>query len=72
MREYIVEYRMYLSDQVKNVKVIAKNKEDAYDHATYDLIPEKEGSIPYAAWVRSMICKNGDEKFFNTHEGMPY
>ena len=72
MKTYYVRYKMYSSDEAKWIKVSAKNKVDAYEKATYTLIPEKENGIPYSAWVDSVIYSNGRLQSFNTFEGNPY
>lgn len=72
MKAYYVYYRMHSTDDVHGIQVSAYNKEDAYDRGTYELIPEKEGSVPYSSWVHSVTYNNGNYKEFNTHEGMPY
>lgn len=72
MKSYYVEYKMYEADGVKGIGFLAKNKEDAYDKAVFEKIPEKEGSLPYSAWVHSVTYNNGNYKEFNTFEGLPY
>lgn len=72
MKTYYVNYRTCDSNEVKGIKVQAKNKEDAYDKAFYELIPQAEGELPYSAWVCSITYKNGSSKMFNTFEGKPY
>lgn len=71
MKAYYVKYRSSGYD-IKGVQVIAKNKEDAYDKAVYEEIPKREGSLPYSAWVYSVTYSNGNCKYFNTCEGLPY
>lgn len=71
MKAYTVQYRMIGSD-VKQISFLAKNRFDAYDKATYELIPEKEGEYPYSVWVSSVTYQNGNYKTFNTFEGNPY
>ena len=66
---YNVEYRMFAHDQVKSVDVIARNKEQAYQVATFEVIPEKEEMTPYSAWINSVTYKNGKTRFFNCFEG---
>ena len=56
----------------KKVYVPAKSKADAYDKATYDVIPFIEGTMPYSTWVESVTYQNGNYREFNTHEGKPY
>ena len=72
MKSYYVRYRMYQSDDVHGINIVAANKEDAYDKAVYEAISKKEGALPYSAWVDSVTYSNGKQKFFNTHEGKPY
>ena len=70
---YHIEYRLDGSwSEIKSVDVIASNKAEAYDLATYEAIPAKEGRIPYSAWVASVTYQNGNYKRFNTFEGNPY
>lgn len=70
MAAYYVEYR--IGQEVKGIDVLAKNKFDAYDKAVYELIPKREGEMPYAAWVCSVTYNNGNYRRFNTCEGLPY
>lgn len=72
MKAYWVEYKMYSSDKVKGIQVPADSKWDAYDRGTYELIPQKEGTLPYSSWVKSVTYNNGNYREFNTHEGKPY
>ena len=72
MKAYWIEYKMYGADAVKGIQVIANNKVDAWDKATYEAIPEREGEMPYSTWVYSVTYNNGNEKLFNTCEGLPY
>lgn len=72
MKAYYVRYKMYSADDVHGIQSPAKNKLDAYEKAVYTLIPEKEGSIPYSAWVSSVTYNNGNYREFNTFEGKPY
>lgn len=69
---YTVEYKMHMADEIKRVAVIASNKQDAWDKATYEAIPENEGTVPYSSWVSSVTYKNGNFRTFNTFEGNPY
>lgn len=68
---YSVRYNLFgqISDRVD---VLAPNKEEAYDKAVYEMIPEKEGGLPYSAWVESVTYQNGNYRQFNTFEGKPY
>ena len=72
MKAYYVRYKMYSADEVHWIQSPAENKLDAYEKAVYTLIPEKEGSIPYSAWVSSVTYNNGNYREFNTFEGNPY
>ena len=72
MKTYYINYKMYSADEVNGIQVLAENKEDAYDKAVYELIPQKEDELPYSAWVHSVVYKNGSSKMFNTFEGKPY
>ena len=72
MKAYFVKYRMSLYGDVRGVGLLAKSKTDAYDKAVYEEIPQKEGCIPYSAWVYSVTYNNGNCTRFNTHEGKPY
>ena len=69
---YCVEYRVYSTDVVNRIGLLAESKEDAYNKAVYELIPEKEGSIPYSAWVHSVTYQNGNMKVFKTIERKPF
>lgn len=70
MAAYYVKYRIGM--EVKGIDLLAKNKYDAYDKAFYELIPEREGEMPYSAWVYSVTYNNGNYRRFNTCEGLPY
>ena len=72
MRAYTVEYKMYAADKVHFVDLLAKDKADAWDKATYEVIPAKEGGRPYSSWVASVTYQNGNYRHFNTFEGNPY
>ena len=69
---YVVHYKMYAADTEKMIVVIADNKVDAYDQATWVKIPDKEHSYPYSSWVSSVTYNNGNYHMFNTFEGKPY
>lgn len=71
MNAYYVNYRL-CGGQIEGIGLLAKNKEDAYDTAVFELIPEKCGELPYSAWVSSVTYNNGNCHYFNTHEGKPY
>ena len=72
MKTYNVEYKLTWTNEVKNVDVLANNKEDAYDKAVYEEIPKREGEPPYSAWVNTVTYSNGKVKTFNNFEGNPY
>lgn len=72
MKKYTVEYTMTWSSEIRDIEVLANNKEDAYDKAVYEEIPTKEGEHAYSAWVYAVTFNNGNYRTFNTHEGMPY
>ena len=72
MKAYYIRYKMHQFDEEHGVDLLAANKADAYDKAIYEIIPQKEGSVPYSAWVCSVTYNNGNCKHFNTHEGKPY
>ena len=72
MKTYFVEYKMYNADRIHGIQTPAESKIDAYEKAVYTLIPEKEGGIPYSAWVHSVTYNNGNYREFNTFEGKPY
>lgn len=72
MKTYTVEYTLTHRAGIQTIDVKANNKEDAYDTAVFDDIPEKEGTYPYSAWVSSVTYNNGKVRYFNTCEGMPY
>ena len=69
---YTVAYREWRHAIEKHIDVIAVSKEDAYDKAVYEKIPENTGWLPYSAWVISVTYQNGNCKSFNTCEGLPY
>lgn len=69
---YTIQYKLHSADQVRQISLCAKNKPDAYDRAVYELIPEKEGTTPYSAWVHSVTYQNGNYRLFNNFEGNPY
>lgn len=69
---YYVKYKMFAADEVKGICAAARNKEQAYEYAVYELIRKKEGSLPYSAWVDGVTYSNGKVRLFNTHEGKRY
>lgn len=72
MNAYYVKYRLYSADKVRGIQVPANNKWEAYDKATFEMIPAKEGEHPYSSWVTSVTYNNGNCHRFNTSEGNPY
>lgn len=69
---YHIEYKLHSADKVRNLDVVAKNKAEAYDKATYEAIPEKEGTLPYSSWMVSVTYQNGNYRRFNNFEGNAY
>ena len=72
MNAYCVEYKMHPTDETHKICLLANNKADAYDKATYDLIPKNMEGIPYSSWVASVTYNNGNYRLFNNFEGKPY
>ena len=72
MKAYTVEYKMHPADKLKFVTVLAKSKEDAWEKATYEAIPEREGTMPYSSWTAAVTYQNGNYRQFNTFEGKPF
>lgn len=73
MQAYCVRYLVngtYETEKI--IQVPARNKAEAYEIATYDLIPKKEGKVPYASWVSSVTYNNGNVRYFNTCDGLAY
>lgn len=68
---YTVAYNLF-GQKKEKVDVIAQNKAEAYDIATFEIIPKEEGRLPYSAWVESVTYQNGNTRTFNTFEGNPY
>lgn len=68
---YTVAYNLF-GQKKEKVDVIAQNKAEAYDVATFEIIPKEEGRLPYSAWVESVTYQNGNTRTFNTFEGNPY
>ena len=67
---YTVEYVMSeFTAEVRHIDVPAKSKEEAYDKAYYELIPEIEPYSPYGAWVARVTYQNGNCREFNTFCG---
>lgn len=71
MKAYAVRYRMIGSEE-KLIDLLANNKKEAYEKAFYEAIPEREGEMPYSAWVSSVTYQNGNVRYFNTSEGNAY
>lgn len=71
-KAYTVHYLMTRFGDERSISFLAYNKYDAYDKATFELIPEKEGSLAYATWVASVTYANGNYKEFNTFCGNPF
>ena len=72
---YHIEYYLdgAYEQSTRSICVCASSKEEAWEKATYEIIPEKEdGKIPYGAWVSSVTYQNGNSKRFNTWCGKPY
>ena len=69
---YHVRYRNWSNGEEKGIDVAAANKAEAYDIATFEVIPEIEGSCPYSSWVSSVTYNNGRCHYFNTSEGNTY
>lgn len=72
MKAYTVNYKMHSAAETKWTVAYADNKAEAYDKATFEEIPKKEGAAPYAAWVAAVTYNNGNYKRFNNFEGKPY
>lgn len=72
MKIYTVEYKMHPADKLKFVTIFAKSKEDAWEKATYEAIPEREGTQPYSSWTAAVKYQNGNYRQFNTFEGKPF
>lgn len=72
MKAYTVKYRMTFVGDEKFAVVLAENKAQAYDKATYEAIPAKEGTVPYSSWVSAVTYNNGNYHTFNTCEGLAY
>lgn len=72
MKAYTVKFKMNMHSEVKTLIAFANNKEEAYDTAVYDMIPDMYKYTPYSAWVAGVSYNNGNYRQFNTFEGMPY
>lgn len=72
-RTYTICYTMSKYDTEREIEVKgARTNHEAYDLAVYRGIPEKEGRMPYGAYVDHVICKNGKKIQFNNLIGKPY
>ena len=72
MKKYTIFYKLFFpTDNVDSVTVTANNKEEAYDKAVYEAIPQIEKVMPYSAWVQDVTYSNGRVQTFNTFEGKP-
>lgn len=72
MRHYTVAYRMCKNEVERKIEVDAMTKYVAWKTAWNEKIPEKEGGMPYSAWVDSVTYKNGVTYIFNTCDGKAY
>lgn len=70
--EYLVKYRLHQTSPVDHIHVYALSKEEAYDYAVNEVIPDTDKYYPYSAWVQEVHYLNGRTHLFNTHEGKPY
>ena len=68
---YTVSYKMHEASEVRKISVTAQNKWEAYDKASWEIIPDKEDGYPYSVWVSAVTYQNGKYKQFNTFEGKP-
>lgn len=70
---YTVHYIMHSYETAQRIDVLAHTKEEAYDIAVFEKIPQThEGKLPYSAWVDSVTYDNGNCHYFNTSSGLPY
>lgn len=69
---YGVEYKLYERDRVRTIPVMASNKAEAWELATFEKIPAREKEPPFSAWVKAVVYKSGKVKHFSTFEGKPY
>lgn len=69
---YYVEYTLTNYETPRGVQVCASNKREAWQKATFEEIPNKEGQQPFSSWVSSVTYQNGNYKRFNTFSGKPY
>lgn len=59
-------------DDQQGIDVLARNKEEAYDKAVYEVIPQKYGRCPFGAYVASVTYNNGNHRDFNYDYGNAY
>ena len=73
MKVYYVRYLLdgWFSEN-KGIDVLARNKAEAYEKAVYEMIPEKEGRVPFGAYVSSVTYSNGNYREFNNDYGNAY
>ena len=63
---YYVKYCMHPWEDEKGIQVAAHNKDEAYDIAVNEAIPNaNEGHYAYSAWVSSVTYQNGNYHRFN-------
>ena len=72
MKAYLVKYRTYMTGEEKEIEVLARSAAEAYEKAMFELIPARDGALPYSAWVQSVTFSNGRVHYFNTCEGLAY
>ena len=73
MKPYTVAYKPNGAYETqRSIIVLANTKQEAWDKAVFEAIPELEGGMPYSAWVERVTYNNGRVKEFNTCEGLPY
>ena len=68
-RTYHIAYRLYKNGDVEHIDVVSGHRGDAYIDACFEAIPQKDGKVPYSAWVESVTYANGNCHRFNTSEG---
>lgn len=61
---YHVAYWMAYLEPEREIDVIAGSKGEAWETATFEAIPNKEGSQPYNVVVESVTYQNGNYKRF--------
>lgn len=72
MKTYFVKYRAFMTGEEEGIEVRARSAAEAYEKAIFDLIPAKDGALPYSAWIYSVTYSNGNVHYFNTCEGLAY